>query len=368
VAEEALGKDFDFIEDFLDNYFEFDIGFNDAWENFCEVMNDNEIRSIVLIDSLEQFPVARLDMKEALGGLLHFVGEFDLEYAPVHVTVCLPAELHEEFANISDNFEKDFRKVLSLHWNPAELFQMCGHRFSIYIKNNRNGNTRKIELLDRNPSRDDVWEFWYQFLPQEMSNRYGTPEDPIAYISRHTQLLPRHFLNILNKIAMLSIAGRSEDWVFTEDDIIKGVRLGESVICDGVISGFKQKYVTARDVFKLIFPKLDNVFVYPDLQRVNRDYGKGIVSNNGELLEMLVRMGVVGKLIEQTEHYDRCRFDYTYNGTMPYSADDKFGVHPAFSGQFRGNSLHAARGYNPRPVYPIEIFSGERIGTGSLQI
>ena len=369
LSESVLEKDFDFIADFLDSYFEIEIGFNDAWESFCEIMNANKVKAIVLVDSLEQFPISRVDMCEALSGLLHFVGEMDLEYPPIHITLCLPAELHEDFGNISDNFEKDFRKVLSLHWGPAELFQMCGHRFSIYIKQNQQLFGAEVHTLSDDPSRDEVWDFWKQFLPHDMKNRYGRVEDPIAYISRHTQLLPRHFLNIINKIAMLSIAGRSAGRIFSEDDIIKGVRLGESVICDGVFSGFKQKYPLARDVCKLILPNIGNTIQYNELQVVNSKYGKGIMKDTGELLEMMVRMGVLGRFIEKKGNYDYCRFDYTYNGSMPYSVDDCFGVHPAFSGQF-GNNITDGRsdGSAYRPVYPIEVFSGERQGTGPLQI
>lgn len=368
VSESVFEKDFDFITDFMDSYFETEIGFSDAWDAFCEIMAENESRAVVLIDSLEQFPIASSDMCEALAGLLHFVGEIDLEYSPIHITLCLPAELHEDFGAISDNFEKDFRKVLSLHWGPVELFQMCGHRFSIYIKNKRDIYGIEVKLLPDNPNRDQVWDFWRQFLPGKITNRYGLEEDPISYISRHTQLLPRHFLNIMNKITMLSIAGRSEGQVFSEDDIIKGVRLGESVICDGVFSGFKQKFPLARDACKLILPKLQNQIQYSDLQKTNNDYGKAVVKNSGELLEMLIRMGILGRFIEEKGVYSQCRYDYTYNGTMPYSVDDKFGVHPAFSGQFGndlGNGHHKDEEY--RPVYPIEVFSGDRRGTGALQ-
>ena len=31
-------------------------------------------------------------------------------------------------------------------------------------------------------------------------NGFGQPEEPIAYIMRHTQLLPRHLIEILNEI------------------------------------------------------------------------------------------------------------------------------------------------------------------------
>jgi hypothetical protein len=368
AAEAVFDREFDFIADFLDSHFEVEMGFNTAWDAFCEIMNEQNAKAIVLIDSLEQFPIARKDMREALAGLLHFVGEFDLEYPPIHITLCLPAELHEDFGDISDNFEKDFRKVLSLHWGPLELFQMCGHRFSIFIRHNPELFDKQVGLLSDNPSRDEVWGFWRQFLPEQIQNRYGAPEDPISYISRHTQLLPRHFLNIINKIAMLSIAGRAEETGFSEDDIIKGVRLGESVICDGVFSGFKQKYPLARDVCKLVLPKIGNRVRYNELQVVNRTHGKGIIKDADDLLEMLIRLGVLGRYTESKGVYDLCRFEYTYNGSMPYSTDDLFGVHPAFSGQFGNNLRNGAhlRNMDHRPIYPIEQFSGERTGTGAL--
>lgn len=367
LASARIGADMDFVGDFLEDMFETEIGFSDALENTCAILEDKSARAIILIDSLEQFPINRLDMCEALAGLLHFIGQFDLEYLPIQICICLPAELHEDFGNISDNTEKDFRKVLTLHWDPVELFQMCGHRFSIYLDLNRRSFPKGTRRLSDRPTRDEVWEFWSQFLPDTIENRYGIRENAVSYISRHTQLLPRHLLNILNKIAMLAIAGRHGTGRFSEDDIIKGVRLGEGVICEGVFSGFKQKYPMARDVCKLLLPKLPNQLDYSELRAVNRSYGKGLVKDTGELLEMLVRMGIAGRLVKQTETYDECRFDYTYNGTMPYSPDDRFGVHPAFSGQF-GNNFDKSQPVleKYRPIYPIEIFTGDRRGTGSL--
>ncbi len=105
-----------------------------------------------------------------------------------------------------------------------------------------------------------------------------------------------------------------------------------------------------------------------DSESIFSDVAKGIIRDGGELIEMLIRMGVVGKLIGNSNDYDKFRLDYTYNGAMPYSVDDQFGVHPAFSGQFRGGT-NAIEPYGlPRQIYPIEVFSGERQGTGPLQV
>jgi hypothetical protein len=46
--------------------------------------------------------------------------------------------------------------------------------------------------------REDLHDLFNRILPKKITNSCGTDEDPLAYIIRHTQLLPRQILAIFN--------------------------------------------------------------------------------------------------------------------------------------------------------------------------
>lgn len=365
--ESLTDKSLEFVEDFLDDYWWHEVGFEAAWEDALVLMEEYELRGAILIDSLEQYPIHEKPMADAMAGLLHFIGKLDQEYIPIEITMCFQAELHSEFSELSSNPEKDLAKVLSMHWDPIELLQICGHRFSIFINKERQLQERQLLTLSERPSRDEILEFWNQFLPEKLSNRFGDTESSIAYILRHTQLLPRHMISIFNQIVRLALSARDISLPFDEDDIIRGVRIGEENICLGAISGFQQKYPMAREVLSRIAPNIPNLISFSDLQRANNHYGKGIMESD-ELLQMFVRMGVLGKLNRQTEFYDICDYDYTFNGSMPYSVEDQFGLHPAFAGQYGAAHDASHGGGAKKPVYPREPMDEERKGVGFFNV
>tara|TARA_R110002124_G_C8927108_1_gene511704 strand:- start:163 stop:1800 length:1638 start_codon:yes stop_codon:yes gene_type:complete len=356
-------EEYTFLSDFLDNYLRQEGLLDDAWEDAIDLLALSGSKALLLIDSLEQFPVHRYDMRAALSGLLHYVGELDREGLPVKVCVCFPAELHQELVDISDNPEKDFESVVTLHWDTAELFQMCGRRLQLFQKSSRSSGAASITSMPASPTRQDIWDFWHQILPKTVTNRVGIEEESIAYLSRHTQLLPRHLLNILNKIIMLSLKRDKNSLVISNSDIIEGVRLGEGLICAGIIDGFKQKFPIARDLVSLLVPNTPNIFTFNEFKRINEKFGYKIERDTFEVLEMFIRMGLVGRLVEETGTYYRARFDYTYNGQLPFSQSDTFCLHPSFSGQHKAiNHREPA----VKPVYPIEDFSDKRKGVGHL--
>lgn len=366
MFENLSDKNLEFVEEFLSEYWWEEAGFGDAWNAAINLMHKHGIRGALLIDSLEQFPMHEKPMADALGGLLHFIGQLELEYLPVDITLCFQAELYREFSGLSRNPEKDLQRVLTMHWEPMELLQICGHRFSLFLNSNAQLFPIPVETLPDRPSRDEVLEFWRQFLPEKITNRYGNEESSLAYILRHTQLLPRHMISLLNQMVRLALAARDVRLPFVGEDVLRGVRLGEENICLGVLSGFEMKYPQARSVIEKVLPNIANLSTYAELQRTNNRYGKGQMATDG-MVEMLIRMGILGTLEKQTEYYDICRFDYTFNGTMPYSTNEQFGLHPAFAGQF-GAAIDTSKGRGfKKPIYPKETFD-ERLGVGLMKL
>ncbi|MEM7189553.1 MAG: hypothetical protein AAF439_08065 [Pseudomonadota bacterium] len=361
-----IEDEFDFLSDFIDSYFLDEIGYSAAKDALEDILGRAEIRALILMDSLEQFPVNRIDMIHSLGGLLHFAGKLKRALMPIDLCFAFAAELHEDLKNASSNDEKDFNAVLTLHWDVEEVLHICAHRFEVYREIHDGIWQEGFDALPESVSRNDLWAYWHQFLPSRMKNRLGIEEDSIAYISRHTQLLPRHYINILNEI--LSTAIQSGKKVFPVDaaTVVAGVRAVEDNICEGILSGYEQKYPEAETTCRHLFPHLPNVFNRTFLQRAIRDYGRGEVPDVDSTINMLIRIGAIGAVEEITELYVESRFDYTYNGQMPYNTDSQFSLHPAFAGKFRGESWAPKDREMAKPVYPIETFVGRRPGTGRL--
>jgi len=362
-----IDDEFDFLADFLDSYYLDELGYTAAKDAMEELLNAAGVKALILMDSLEQFPVNRVDMIHSLGGLLHFAGKLKRALMPVDLCFAFAAELHEDLKKASSNDEKDFNSVLTLHWDVEEVLHICAHRFEVFREIHDGAWQEGFNPLPERVSRLDLWNYWHQFLPSRMENRLGIEEDSIAYISRHTQLLPRHYINILNEILASAIEAKHKVFPVEAATVVAGVRAVEDNICEGILSGYEQKYPEAEVTCRNIFPHLPNVFNRAFLRDKIRDHGKGEVDDVDSVLKMLVRIGAIGSVEKITERYVECRFDYTYNGQMPYNPDGQFGLHPAFAGKFRGETWAPTDREMAKPVYPIETFVGRRPGTGRLK-
>lgn len=157
-AKTDSDEEYTFLSDFLDDYLRQDGLLDDAWEDTLTLLNTAQAKVLLLIDSLEQFPLHRYDMRAALSGLLHFIGELDREGLPVKLCVCFPAELHKELVDISDNPEKDFESVVTLHWDTVELFQMCGRRLDLFKAAKDSPVVKKSNAIPVDANRAEVWE------------------------------------------------------------------------------------------------------------------------------------------------------------------------------------------------------------------
>ncbi len=358
--------EFDFLSDFINGYYLDGAGYNQARDAMEDLLERAQVRALVLMDSLEQFPINRVDMVHCLGGLLHFAGKLKRALMPMDLCFAFAAELHEDLKRSASNDEKDFNAVLTLHWDVQEVLHICAHRFEVYREIHDGAWQEGFAKLPLRATRNNLWSYWHQFLPSRMTNRLGFPEDSISYISRHTQLLPRHFINILNEILSSAIKSGDREFPVSSDRVVAGVRAVEDNICEGILSGFEQKFPLAEEICRVLIPHLPNVFTRQFLAKVIRDHGKGIERGSDDVLAMLIRIGAVGAVSQTTDVYVECRFDYTYNGQMPYNVDGTFGLHPAFAGKFRGEAWNPTDRDLAKPIYPLEQFVGKRPGATRL--
>ena len=164
-------------------------------------LRESNCTAVILIDSFEEFNVVDEYSHLALSGLLRSVARFHESNTPVEMRCSIPAEAYFYVADISSNRIKDFQKQTTLHWSAMEIMGLCATRFAAYIELNLPEHVSELVTAHDLTSRKGISDFWGNFLPRTVPNlQPGLEEETIPYLLRHTQLLPRHMILLLNRI------------------------------------------------------------------------------------------------------------------------------------------------------------------------
>ncbi|GAB4463049.1 MAG: hypothetical protein Kow0070_22920 [Anaerolineales bacterium] len=304
---------------------------------------------VILMDSLEDF---RLDVdaaSHALRGLLKFVGSMNKPGDVVDIRFCLPTELYRRVADFSSNQNKDFRRALRLQWKASELILVGALRLKLYLELYHPEFLSRLLPLDVS-KRSDARRLFDAVLPLKITNAAGFEEDTISYILRHTQLLPRHFLMLLNSIFRNSgDTDGSLSFPIRERRIVNGVRRVEEQIVKEIFGAFRLVHPTAEETCRRCLPALGHKFDSGELHRVYNRHGKGVFGGESvhDLRRMLQEIGAVGRVdpSKSANVYIQGDFEYNVEHEVAIAPQDEMCLHPLFSGIYRGNQKE-------RPVYP----------------
>jgi hypothetical protein len=304
---------------------------------------------VVLMDSLDDFQLDIDSVAHSMQGLLKLVGSMNKPRDIVDIRFCLPAEVYHRFIKISSNPNKDFRRALKLQWTAAELILIGAQRLKFYLDIYYPDFIKGLQPLDLT-RRTDALRLFQAVLPERVINQAGFQEDTMSYILRHTQLLPRHFLMLLNSIfKSFSSTQRANPFPVSEERIINGIRQVEDLIVGEIFVAFKLIYPTAGETCRRSLPELGHKFVMGDLHRVFTRHGKAVFGSDNlfDFQRMLLEIGAIGRVIPGREKdvYIKGNFEYTISHELALSQEDELCVHPLFSGIFHGNGRE-------RPVYP----------------
>ena len=305
---------------------------------------------VILMDSLDDFQLDIDSVAHSLQGLLKLVGSMNKPRDLVDIRFCLPAEVYHRFTKISSNPNKDFRRALRLQWSASELIFIGARRLGFYLDLYYPDMLRALYPLNV-INRADALRLFQSVLPEKIENQAGFQEDTMSYILRHTQLLPRHFLMLLNSIfRKTGFTQALNPFPVSKDRIINGVRQVEELIVKEIFVAFKLIYPTAEDTCRRCLPELGHKFTMGDLHRVFTRHGKAVFGSDNlfEFQRMLLEIGAVGRVIpgKESDVYIKGNFEYTVQHQLSLSQDDELCIHPLFSGIFQGN------GKLGRPVYP----------------
>ena len=327
------------------------INLEDAKSAVLQSLKKKGKRFAILMDSLDDFQLDIPSVERALQGLLKIVGSMNKPRDLVDIRFCLPSELYQQFMKLSSNPNKDFRRALRLQWTASELVLIGAQRLMFYLALEHQDFYRSYSSLDLT-KRNDALTLFRAVLPEKITNHVGYHEETMSYILRHTQLLPRHFVILLNSIFKnQGRAQRSNAFPVSEERIVTGIRQVEDSMVREIFVAFKLIYPNAEETCRRCLPELGHKFTMGDLHRVFTRHGKAVFGSDSlfEFQRMLLEIGAIGRVMpnnKESDIYIKGNFEYMVEHQLSLSQDDELCVHPLFSGIFHGS------GKQERPVYP----------------
>jgi hypothetical protein len=313
---------------------------------------------VIVMDNLEDLHSRLYDVTDALAGLLRFVGMVanNPDACPFRLQVCLPSELFDQVSAISANPEKDLREsYLIIHWTAAELLKLAGTRLRLYLQTH---HPDRLETLSVHARQLDEPEpdvaLLRAALPPHVRNGLGIVEDAVAYLLRHTQLLPRHLIAILNRV-FTTPDDRDNRGSVSEHAVIAGTRAAERLIVKGIFAAFQGTFPMANCALRRLSDRLDICFPASRLHEAFNQ--RGIRKRTGlefeDFLSMSFAIGAIGIRLDETERYYKAHFQYTFDSPLSAVEDqDWLCFHPLFTRYLHERSLSRLRNAKSLVTYP----------------
>lgn len=302
-------------------------------------LRELEMDAFVLLDSVEDYRLETDRMGLAISGLLKAAGRFNQTRGAPEIRVCIPAELYHKFREYSSNSIKDFRHQLVLHWHAGELLSLAAHRYRLYLNVQPSKKPQALlDLLNQLDihSRSGALEFWRILFPERITNAVGIEEDPIAYLLRHTHLLPRQIIYFLNAILRINNRMECDSTQIAADSIVSGVASAESEIWLEVCNAYRSIYPDAEAVVRAVIGELPLVFDNGLLHKIYNRHGKRALSDSAAdfyyFKKMLIEIGCIGAVVSETGRYVVGVFEYTEGQALSVSTKTKLCLHPLFCG------------------------------------
>ena len=328
-----------------------DVSFVTAKDAAERLLKQNKVRAVVLMDSMEHFPLNEHSVARALAGLLKTIGQFHHHASLAEIRFCVPSEMWHSFYELSSNPLKDFEHHVTIHWHAGELLRIAASRLAIYMALYEPKLYDSLDVDGYNlHERKEAIRFFQKIMPDKIENGMGKEEESMAYILRHTQLLPRqlfaYFVSIIARNKRLG----SDVSNIKPKAIRKGIYDSEIDITSEIFSAYRYLYPCARDVCEKCIPYLPFEFTVGHLHQVFNRHGKKVCRHEAydDFLRMLIEMGVVGRVINRTERYIEGVFEYTVPHKLVVSTEDYLCLHPSFCEVFSAIKMKSKN----RVVYP----------------
>jgi hypothetical protein len=338
-----------------------------AYRSFIDLTRRTRVRLYVVVDNLEDLHVHVDELRTTLSGLFRATREFARATGgrPFKVRFAFPAELVQRLRDLTANPEKDFLDYLVIRWTAAELMTIAGNRLRRYLDLYHQDDLPGLGLPRQHDEHDhQMAEATLRaLLPWGgMRTGLGSDEDPVAYVMRHTQLLPRHLIQILNEILARAARHRRGVPVATPQDVVEGVREAELRIVDGILSSYSHDYPYMATALGYLKNHIPNTLTCSELHRAFNAAGVARAGvDYSDFLEAALDVGVLGIVDGSTSRYAVGRFSYTFTETLrPVEDEDQVCVHPLFMFRlFDRGGIRRLRDQGRLPVYPYGSDTGQ---------
>ena len=328
-----------------------------------EYLGENRAQCLIVIDSLEEYPVRAPKFRKVIGGFIRCINDFnENRQSRVRIVLCLPEEVEDVILREIPNHLKDFSDgtVSRLRWRPRDILAVIAERYreflKIYSPEDDLAFSRRLVRMDFTKGKD-LNEFYSSVLPKTITNRLGREEDPLAYIIRHTQLLPREFVMIFNSAIVKSHRTHGSWRYIDSDSIVQAVESMESVLVREIQRPFMAIYGQLLEEAERVIPELSPVCGSSDLDRLNNRF-KAAQHETEHPWHALFKIGILGYIEERSKGSGSERYEYGrfhFNSVKPFviANGKRYCIHPAFSGTWQLKR----KTEDLKCVYPADVSS-----------
>lgn len=343
--------------------------FDKAKNHARDIFSCLGIKCFVIMDSLDEYPCIQPRFKKILGGFircLHLLNDFD-ENLIVHA--CLPEELQFYLDDVTATSSTDMvpsRKFTKIKWSPHDLLRIVSWRYKKFLElHNKKTNgsidesIEAINDLDLH-DRTHVSKFFQTITVSKIENRFECEEYTLAYIVRHTQLIPRQIINIISEAIRLAWEKDKIVHIIQGEHIKQAVLNNERSVARELLVPYVNIFPTLSDIENLrkFFDGLPPIVNGERLFKCIKSFEQTLSGESETVLRSLFHMGVIG-FIDQEEtnkrkskFYAYANFSHNYDGEIEIHKDINYCFHPIFSGAL---GLHRNRVDGMPYIYPARI-------------
>jgi hypothetical protein len=320
----------------------------------------------VVVDNLEDLHKHLDTFEDIITGLFRVVSRqlvsAKRDQLPFRTRFAFPAELLPRLRVFAANAEKDFVEYLEVRWTAKELIGIAAHRLRTFLDLYFQRAWATLGLPRQHDPRDhEAADLTLRaLLPgEQITNGFGQREDPVAYVMRHTQLLPRHLIQILNDIIGRAFRHLPDNGIprATAEDVRLGVFRAERIIVQGTLSTYSNQFPTIGEAMDAI---KNHASVALPANELHHAFNKAGVARVGlsfeQFLDACLTIGALGVVTDDRsdERYVKAEFSYTFAGGLrPVEDRDAVCVHPLFIYQwFDKPTIKRMAGEGVRAVYP----------------
>lgn len=318
--------------------------FAEAKKGVLSYLQNQDSVCKVIFDNVEKYPIRSPYFENAISGLVRATQQINENDSGIDVVVCIPEEIQSFMVKYSDNTEKDFFNSYRLRWNPIDLLQIVCHRFRLFISTTDDKEFYESIIKYDFKRRNDVITLMRRILPENVENRLGYKEDTIGFITRHTQLRPRHYILIFTEIIIRAHEASGGYRNIEPKALLDGVEKAEIEIARQVLNPYNLIYPKLVKACKPVLSNMPPICDASHLRKFGSRFKGRIEPDIDDVWETLYEMGVIGiidpqnyKLTPNEAMYVRANF--IFNSEEQFSLNDarKYCLHPIFSKFFGTN-------------------------------